>query len=292
MVRKEWIPVKERQHLLLALPEVIVTGVGHEEIREIFELITEVGVTLIQGGVLMKNSIITIMVTAMLTFCLIACGSNSSAGPAAETSGSSKESPAAVSEISSSQESVSTETVSESKTDAGPASAVIDEEITGLLEDVNPADKPASCDGFEDLSWGSTLEDLPKAESTEVVRRGVEFAGYYGSAYYNFDAEDRLVMGVYRLNENATLEWPEALKIFLSVRKHLISEYGTPSEVQRSSNGPSSLEEYIAEGSGAWSEMWAELSSSEGDWITLTETLQGSGMIEIQFLNMAARQGQ
>ena len=240
----------------------------------------------------MKNFIIVMLVTAMLSFCLTACGGGSSAAPVEETSNSSKDSPTVVSEISFAEEDTATEAVSENETDEGSASAVIDEEIVGLLEESNPAKEPASCDGFEDLSWGSTLEDLPEAESTEVVCRGVEFAGYYGSAYYNFDAEDRLVMGVYRLNENATLEWLEALKIFLSVRNYLISEYGLPSEVQRSTNGPSSLEEYIAEGGGAWSEMWTELLSSEGDSIILAETLQGNGLIEIQFLNMTARHGQ
>jgi len=240
----------------------------------------------------MNKQFLAILITATLSFCLTACGSSSSAESVAESSGNSKAGPAAVSEISSKEEDALTEAVSENETEASFSSAVIDEEIAGLLEESNPAEKPAACDGFENLSWGSTLEDLPEAAFTEVVCRGVEFAGYYGSAYYNFDAEDRLVMGVYRLNENATLKWLEALKIFLSVRKYLISEYGIPSEVQRSENGPSSLEEYIAEGSGAWSEMWAELSSSDGDRIMLTETLQGNGMIEIQFLNMSARQGQ
>ena len=164
-----------------------------------------------------------------------------------------------------------------------------DDEIAGLLEDLDPAAEPSSCDGFKDLSWGSTLDDLPKAESTEVVFRGVEFAGYYGSAHYIFDAEDRLIMGTYLFNELMSLEWSEALKVFLNIRKYLISEYGLPSEVQRS-QGPSTIEEFINEGGGAWGEMW-QLTSSDGDQIALSEILQGNGMIEIYFNNMTARHG-
>ena len=174
--------------------------------------------------------------------------------------------------------------------DAKTTAIDADEELAGLLEDLDPAAEPSSCDGFEDLSWGSSLDDLPKAESTEVVFRGVEFAGYYGSAHYIFDAEDHLVRGIYLFNELMSLDWNEALKVYLHIRKYLISEYGLPSEIQRP-EGQSSIEEFIAEGSGAWSEMWQDLTSSDEDQITLFATMQGNGMIEIQFVNKTAQQG-
>ena len=89
--------------------------------------------------------------------------------------------------------------------DTGTVSIVDDEELYGLLEDLDPATEPALCDGFEDLSWRSTLKDLPKTGFTEVVFRGIEFAGYYGSAHYIFDGEDRLIMGTYLFNELMSL---------------------------------------------------------------------------------------
>ena len=118
---------------------------------------------------------------------------------------------------------------------------------------------------------------------TEVVVRGVEYAGYYGSAHYYFDMQDRLVRGVYNFNETLSLEWHEALKIYLSMRNHLISEYGIPSESQRS-DGPSTLEELIAEGSGSWCEVW-NLTTSNGEQVALFAILQGNRKIEIQFVS-------
>lgn len=174
--------------------------------------------------------------------------------------------------------------------DEGSASAVMDEEFIKLLENADPADKPAFCDGFGALTWGSPIEDLPEAPFTEVVVRGFEFAGYYGSAHYLFDSQDRLVRGIYNFNETLSLEWNEALKIYLSIKNHLISEYGLPSEVQRE-EVPYTIEELIAEGAGAWGEVWKDLTSSDGDQISLFAFLQGNGLIELQFVNTTTQHG-
>lgn len=244
----------------------------------------------------MVKRIITVLTAIVFVISFASCGAGSSTGQTVETSGSKEQSSVTVSELSSGEEDAATEAASEKAADSGSeaanteaASIVIDEETAGLLEDLNPAAEPASCDGFEDLSWGNTLEDLPEAESTEVVFRGVEFAGYFGSAHYIFNAEDRLIMGSYLLNELMSLDWSEALKIYLHIRNYLISEYGLPSEVQRG-EGPSTIEELINEGGGAWGETWSDLASSSGDRIILNAMLQGNGMIEIQFINMTARQ--
>ena len=167
--------------------------------------------------------------------------------------------------------------------DGGSESAVMDEELIKLLENAEPAEEPAFCDGFGALTWGSPLKDLPETPFTEVVVRGFEFAGYYGSAHYLFDSQDRLVRGVYDFNETLSLEWNEALKIYLSIINHLKSEYGLPSETQRR-EAPYTIEELIAEGGGAWGEVWGDLKSSDGDQISLFALLQGNGLIEIQFV--------
>lgn len=242
----------------------------------------------------MIKRIIVLLAATAFAIGFAACDGSSSSGQTAKTPDSEKISSTAVSEISSVEDTI-TEAISENEVEAeaeNQNTSLVgnDEELFGLLEEVKPAAEPALCDGFEDLSWGSTLEDLPKAESTEVVCRGVEFAGYYGSAHYIFDAKDHLVMGTYLLNELMSLEWSEALKICLHIRNYLISEYGLPAEVQRSP-GPFTIEELINEGSGAWGEMWSDLKSSAGDRIILNAMLQGNGMIEIQFVNMSARHG-
>ncbi len=176
----------------------------------------------------------------------------------------------------------------EETSDEKPASTITDEELIKLLESADPADKPAFCDSFAALTWGSPLEDLPESRFTEVVVRGVEFAGYYGSAHYYFDAQDRLARGIYNFNETLSLEWIEALKIYLSIKNDIISEYGLPSETKRS-DGPSTIEELISKGGGAWGEVWRDLTSSDGDKITLFAFLQGNGKIEIQFVNASIK---
>ena len=115
-----------------------------------------------------KKEYIAVLAAIVFIISFTSCGAISSTGQSAETSGSQAQSSVEASEISSTEEGTVTETVSENAEDYGSeaanteaASIVIDEETAGLLEDSNPAASPASCDGFRDLSWGSTLEDLP-----------------------------------------------------------------------------------------------------------------------------------
>ncbi len=158
----------------------------------------------------------------------------------------------------------------------------IDAELNELLDGAVPTETPENCDSFEGVLWGAAVDELPE-ETIEVIRRGVQVAGYRGDAYYTYDKDGGLIRGVYIFNESRSLPWTEALKEFLAIRNGLESEYGAPGESGGNVGAPSSLEELIEAGGGSWSAVWNDLKSSDGRRVAASLTIEWHGEIWLAF---------
>lgn len=166
--------------------------------------------------------------------------------------------------------------------DQGKTKLPIDAELNELLDGAVPTETPENCDSFEGVLWGAAVDELPE-ETIEVIRRGVQVAGYRGDAYYTYDKDGGLIRGVYIFNESRSLPWTEALKEFLAIRNGLESEYGAPGESGGNVGAPSSLEELIEAGGGSWSAVWNDLKSSDGRRVAASLTIEWHGEIWLAF---------